>query len=68
MDIILYTTHCPKCSVLEKKLAKKGLEYTENTSIDEMKELGFSTVPMLSVDGTVYTFEQANKFLNSLEG
>ena len=33
MELILYTTHCPKCSVLEKKLAKKGLNYTEFTSI-----------------------------------
>ena len=26
--VTLYTTHCPKCNVLEKKLDKKKIEYT----------------------------------------
>ena len=26
--IILYTTHCPRCKVLETKLNNKNLEYT----------------------------------------
>ena len=29
--ITLYTTHCPKCKVLEAKLTKKGIEYQEKT-------------------------------------
>lgn len=67
MELILYTTHCPKCSVLEKKLAKKNLEYTENTSIEEMKALGISTVPVLSVNGELLPFEKANQWINSVE-
>ncbi len=67
MELILYTTHCPKCSVLEKKLAKKGLNYTEFTSIPEMIALGISSVPVLSVDGELLPFEKANQWINSVE-
>lgn len=51
MHLVLYTTHCPRCKVLEKKLQQKGLLYTENDNIDEMIEMGFKTAPLLSVDG-----------------
>ena len=67
MELILYTTHCPKCSVLEKKLSKKNLEYAENTSIEEMQALGISTVPVLSVNGELLPFEKANQWINSVE-
>jgi hypothetical protein len=26
-SIVLYTTHCPKCRVLEKKLSDKGVKF-----------------------------------------
>ena len=29
MDVTLYTTHCPKCGILEKKLASKNIKYEE---------------------------------------
>ncbi len=67
MNIVLYTTHCPKCSVLEKKLAKKNIEYTEFTSVQDMLDMGISTVPVLSVDGELLPFEKANQWINSVE-
>lgn len=67
MNIILYTTHCPKCSVLEKKLAKKNIEYTEFTSVQDMLDMGISTVPVLSVNGELLPFEKANQWINSVE-
>ena len=67
MNIVLYTTHCPKCSVLEKKLAKKNIEYTEFTSVQDMLNMGISTVPVLSVDGELLPFEKANQWINSVE-
>lgn len=67
MNIILYTTHCPKCSVLEKKLAKKNIEYTEFTSVQDMLDIGINTVPVLSVDGELLPFEKANQWINSVE-
>lgn len=67
MNIILYTTHCPKCSVLEKKLAKKNIEYTEFTSVQDMLNMGINTVPVLSVNGELLSFEKANQWINSVE-
>lgn len=67
MKVDLYSTHCPKCSVLEKKLALKGISYTEHTDIDEMLALGYKSAPMLVVDGQTYTFNDAVKWVNSLE-
>ena len=34
MEIIFYSTKCPKCKVLEMKMQKKNIQYTENNDID----------------------------------
>ncbi len=67
MDIKLYSTHCPRCKVIMKKLAQKGLDYVEITSIEEMKALGINTVPVLEVDGVRYDFSKANQWINQQE-
>lgn len=67
MSIILYSTHCPCCNVIEKKLKSKNLEYVEVNDSQIMKNKGFTTVPILDVDGTVMDFSAANEWLNSLE-
>lgn len=66
MKIVLYSTGCPKCSVLKKKLEAKGIEYTENNQVDKMVELGISHVPVLSVDGELMSFVDANKWVNEM--
>ena len=65
--ITLYTTHCPKCRVLEAKLAQKGIEYQENTDIDYMSSLGIMSVPVLEVDGELLDFTTANNWINNKE-
>ena len=67
MSVILYTTHCPKCMVLEKKLKSKNIEFVENTDTDLMISKGFETTPMLEVDGTAMSFGEAVKWINNLE-
>ena len=66
--ITLYTTHCPKCKVLEKKLAQKGIEYIEVSDIQKMNQLGFHSAPVLEVDGRIYNFKEANTWVNEQEG
>ena len=63
--IILYSTHCPQCKALEMKLNKKKIEYTICDDETEMKKLGFTSAPMLDVDGTHYNFSNAIKWVNS---
>lgn len=66
MQIILYSTHCPKCNVLEKKLNQKNISYEEVNDIGIMKEKGYLTVPVLEVDGTSMDFKTAFKYVDSL--
>lgn len=66
MEIILYSTHCPKCKVIETKLKKAELNYTEVDDVDEMIKLGFKMAPVLKVDDRILDFAAANKFLNEV--
>lgn len=61
--IILYSNHCPRCAVLEKKLNEANIEYTLETDMEVMLEKGFSSAPMLEVEGDVMDFSQALKWL-----
>lgn len=65
-NIILYSTHCPKCNVLTNKLNSKKIQYKEVTDIDEMQKLGLMSVPYLSVDGKLLDFAAANKWINGV--
>lgn len=61
---ILYSTGCPKCEVLKKKLAEKGIQYTENNSVDEMLKLGIEAVPVLKVNDRLLDFKEAIDWVN----
>lgn len=65
--ITLYTTHCPKCTVLETKLKSKGVEFDINENEEEMINKGFQSLPVLSVDGNDLDFMAAIKWVNELE-
>lgn len=67
MKIIFYSTGCPKCNVLKKKLTEKNIEYMESNDIEIMASLGIDQVPVLSVDGELLQFAEANKWINERE-
>lgn len=60
----LYSTHCPKCQILEKKLAQKGIEYVEVNDTQQMLDMGLKSVPWLEANGQMMDFNQANKWIN----
>lgn len=62
--IKFYSTHCPKCRVLETKLKQKNIEYEECNDIEEMLKLGIQEAPQLEVDGKLMTFSEAVKWVN----
>lgn len=70
ISITIYTTHCPRCEVLKKKLEQKGITwYNEIDSMEIMNDLGIKSVPMMSInDGELMNFEEAIKWINSVEG
>ena len=59
MEVILYSTGCPKCNLLKKIMTENKIKYTEVTSIDEMQALGLTEAPQLSIDGQFYKFKDA---------
>lgn len=67
MTVILYSTHCPRCNVLEKKLKQKNIPYEEVNDIDLIKEKGYLSVPVLEVNGVNMDFKTANDWINSQE-
>lgn len=68
MQIILYTTECPQCNVLTKKLEAKGIQFTKSSDVDAMLELGIDAVPVLSVDGELFAFADAVAWVNAQVG
>lgn len=62
-NLILYTIHCPKCIVLQKKLDAKGLNYTTCDNTDVMKRLGFNLLPVLQVNNKFLSFSEAVQYI-----
>ena len=60
----LFSTGCPKCIILKKKLSQKDIEYTEVNDIQQMLDMGLKSVPWLEVDGQMMDFNQANKWID----
>lgn len=65
--VILYSTGCPSCNVLKKKLNAKGIEFEENNDQELMQSMNFVRVPVLDVDGKQMDFAEANKWINEQE-
>ena len=66
MSIILYSTHCPRCKVLETKLKQKNIKYTEETDVDKMLAIGLKSAPALKVDdGDLMDFSKAIEWIKS---
>lgn len=67
MEVVLYSTHCPKCAVLEQKLDAKKVDYELITDVATMLSLGFRQAPILKVDHKYMNFIEANQWINDLE-
>lgn len=63
--IIMYTTHCPQCKVLEKMLNDKKIEYAQITDIDIMKSKGIQSVPYLEVEGKLKNFKESMEWIRN---
>lgn len=68
MSITFYTTNCPKCFMLKKKLDDKNLSYNVCEDTNIMLQKGITNAPAIEVDEKVYNFKEAVNFINNLEG
>ena len=65
--VIMYTTHCPQCKVLEKMLNDKKIEYTQITDISIMKSKGIQSVPYLEVEGELKNFKESMEWIRNAD-
>ncbi|MCQ2052385.1 MAG: hypothetical protein MJZ03_00345 [archaeon] len=65
--MILYTIGCPKCIVLEKKLAAKGIPFEICNDIETIKAKGYDLLPVLEDGDNIMPFKEAVDFINSRE-
>lgn len=64
MEVILYSTNCPKCKVLASKLDSKNIKYTTISDIDTILAKNIQTVPVLEIDGQLLEFKKAVDWVN----
>lgn len=64
MNVILYSTGCPKCNILKKKLADAKIDYKVIEDVDVMVSKGLKDVPWLEVDGNLMNFVDSSKWIN----
>jgi len=66
MVVKLYSTKCPRCIVLEKKLQQKGVDFELITDFDIqfLIDNGFKSAPVLCVDDEFMDFTKANNWIN----
>lgn len=68
--IKLYSLHCPKCKVIEKKLINSNIKFEiiddEDTVLNFAKQHDIAFLPALELDdGSVLEFKDINKFISS---
>lgn len=61
--IVMYSSGCPRCKTLKKKLDDAGVQYETFTDIQKMIDMGFTDVPVLEVDGQRMQFADAIKWV-----
>lgn len=66
MKVKLYTTHCPKCKILEERLNEKKIKYEIVDNIEELQKMNFKSVPNLEIDGKIYNYLDSIKYLNKV--
>ena len=65
MQVILYSTGCPKCKVLVTKLDSKNINYNIVSDINVIVSKGINTVPVLEVDNNLMDFKTAIDWVNA---
>ena len=65
-DIVLYTTHCPMCLMLERKLKEKNINYIEISDTNKIKEAGIKNVPVLKVGNKTMDSYNAMQWIKNI--
>ena len=63
--MIIYSTGCRRCKVLEEKLKQKQINFEINNNTEEMLKLNITNVPVLKIEDKLLDFVDAVKYVNS---
>ena len=63
MEVVLYSTGCPRCKDLKRMLGAKNIEHTENNSVEDMLALVMKQAPMLKVGEEIMDFRAATQWV-----
>lgn len=73
----LLTTHCPRCTVLKKKLDAAAIKYEEVTDVETIQSYGVDAVPALVIPNmevanseatVILEFSAAVQWVNNYDG
>lgn len=66
--IKFYSTNCPRCHVLQKKLDSKNIQYELHTDTQEMIDLGLVNAPALQLEeGQLLNFKQSIEWIGGYD-
>lgn len=65
MEVIFYSTNCPKCKVLKAKMNQKGIAYKEINDVDFMLSKGIKSAPAIEINGKVLDFSESIKWVGN---
>ena len=65
--VTLYTTGCPSCIVLEKKMNDKKIDFEKVFDMEELKKLNKTYFPILKVGENLFEFREAIDWVNKQE-
>ena len=65
--ITLYSTGCPKCNILERRLTNDKINFTISDDIDKLIEMGFQNAPILQINDQFIEYGEAMKRLKAYE-
>lgn len=65
--IVLYSTNCPACKILEAKLTNANINFQINNDIDKIISMGFTSAPILQINENFLTYKQAIEWLRKGE-
>lgn len=66
-SVVLYSTGCPKCNVLKRKLDAANVQYSTVNDVDEMLKLGLKSAPALGVGTEIMDFKNAIEWVRNIE-
>lgn len=62
--VIVYSNHCPKCIIIEKKLLEANIPYKICDDQETLESKGFDLMPVIETDGQLMGFGEAVRWIN----